>query len=157
MSIKLSPAVAKVLENEYLRAGRVFFNWDATPEQVALWGGTGGEGDEQPEFSLAVEVVLCGNCGGEGQHLRNSLRGIAFSSSDEDYDPDFMDEMREGNYDQRCDECGGEGRIYDLVEPLEGSKERALYDEVLETMGNYAQMDADDAYTRRMKSGGYGY
>ena len=58
---------------------------------------------------LPGKIVLCENCDGEGRHLMNSLRGIAFSPEDEE--PDFIDDMRSGCYDQTCETCNGQGRV----------------------------------------------
>jgi hypothetical protein len=68
------------------------------------------EGLEQP-----WKVAICNNCEGTGTHLKTSLRDIAFSQYDDDYDPDFMDNMRNGCYDQTCEVCDGQGRLIILA------------------------------------------
>ena len=63
---------------------------------------------------VKVKMVLCNNCEGKGSHIKTSLRSIAISSDDEDYDPDFMDDMMAGHFDQSCQRCNGFGRVYDI-------------------------------------------
>lgn len=111
---------------------------------------------ENDEGEVTDEIVphkieLCPNCGGEGRHLRESLRSIAFSSDDEDYDPDFMEEMREGNYDQRCDVCGGEGRIYVIDEQYCDQK---ILDAIQSTSEVLHEMHMEEQAERRF-CGGY--
>lgn len=72
------------------------------------------DNEENPSAIVNVKIELCDNCEGKGKHLQTSLRSIAFSRDDEDYDPEFMEEMMEGYFDQLCDRCNGQGRIYDI-------------------------------------------
>jgi hypothetical protein len=103
-------------------------------------------------FENGVEVVphkieLCENCDGEGRHLRESLRNIAFSSEDENYDPDFMDEMREGNYDQRCNICNGQGRLI-VIDGELCNKE--ILNEIELTLQSIYEMNQEYEMERRM-------
>jgi hypothetical protein len=103
-------------------------------------------------FENGAEVVphkieLCENCNGEGRHLRTSLRDIAFSSEDEDYDPDFMEEMREGCYDQRCDTCKGEGRLIVIDKEL---CDKEILNEIELTSQTIYEMDMESEMERRM-------
>lgn len=88
------------------------------------------EGTEQP-----WKIALCDNCEGQGTHLVTSLRNIAFSSYDEDYDPEFMNDMCNGHYDQTCEVCKGQGRIITLAESC--SKE------VKEMLGSHYEAERD--------------
>lgn len=111
-----------------------------------------GDGKEQV---LPLQIVLCENCRGRGSHLQSSLRDIAFSQEDQDYDPEFMEEMREGCYDQECYDCCGQGRIYVLAEQSESSPAFQAYQEAKESARDFARWDREDAAIRRMESGGY--
>lgn len=68
------------------------------------------EGLEQP-----WKIAICDNCEGAGTHLISSLRDIAFSPYDDDYDSEFIDNMKNGYYDQTCETCKGQGRLIVLA------------------------------------------
>jgi len=75
--------------------------------------------DEYEEVQGVVKshvIVICPNCEGVGRHLITSLRNIAFSSYDEDYDPEFIENMCQGHYEQPCEVCNGQGRLITLAE-----------------------------------------
>lgn len=103
------------------------------------------------EYIVPHKIELCPNCSGEGKHLQTSLRNIAFSSEDEDYDPDFMEEMMNGDYDQRCDVCYGDGRIYVIDEEL---CDKDILEEINSTTEAIYQIHAEEAAERRY-FGGY--
>ena len=64
-----------------------------------------------PETDLEVEVPakfeICGRCEGRGKHVNSAIDGNGLSSQDFDEDPDFREDYFSGNYDVRCEECGG--------------------------------------------------
>lgn len=86
---------------------------DVKIEKIKIWINEDEEaiyeGSDQP-----WKIAICDNCDGVGSHLKTSLRDIAFSTYDDDYDPDFIDDMMRGRYDQTCEICKGEGRIITL-------------------------------------------
>jgi len=106
---------------------------------------------EMQSATIHLKIELCHNCEGEGSHLRTSLRNVAFSSEDEDYDPDFMDEMRQGNYDQRCEECCGEGRILVIDEHYCPKEVLDYMNGAMEAEYNYQQ----EVNAERRYLGGY--
>lgn len=141
--INLESYLTNILEGVSISGDRVYYEIE----------------DEETEDcitkSLPVHIALCDNCDGKGHHLRTSLRDIAFSSEDEDYDPDFMEEMRNDEYDECCEECDGSGRIYVIDEKNLNFKEQKEYNRIEQEAHDCAQDARDDAYTRRMESGGY--
>ena len=92
-------------------------------------------------------IELCWNCNGEGRHLQTSLRNIAFSSEDQDYDPDFMEEMREGFYDERCDTCQGQGRLIMIDEEL---CDKEILKDIELTVETIHEMNMESEMERRM-------
>ena len=65
--------------------------------------------DEDKLVHIPTVWEICGACRGNGKgHLGN--RGFVITQEDQ-CDPDFMDSMMSGHYDQRCVECKGSGKI----------------------------------------------
>lgn len=54
---------------------------------------------------------ICSRCSGTGKTLYGSLEGHAFTQSDLEEDPDFLEDMQNGKYNVQCGDCDGIGVI----------------------------------------------
>jgi DnaJ-class molecular chaperone len=67
--------------------------------------------------------MICERCEGEGTVVHPALS--VWTSEDRDEDPDGFEAMMEGQYDVRCPECGGNGKVREPTEEeLEDRRER---------------------------------
>ena len=130
----------RVLDDPTVKGSRVYFAFE-----------------EAENLSLPIKLALCDNCEGHGTHLNESMRNHAYSQEDYSEDPEFFEDMRSGTYDQSCNACNGQGRIYKLSENEMSADEKSLYAEIMSSSRAWAEMDEEDAYTRRMENGGYEY
>lgn len=87
----------------------------------------------QPESTRPM--MVCPTCEGGGQILNRNFDGMslsldAFDGNERDYE-DFIDNMREGVYNVRCDECGGQNVVRTPCECDDCEREReeeAMYE-----------------------------
>ena len=61
-----------------------------------------------PEHSVLVRFEVCPLCDGKGKHVNPSIDAHGISREEFDEDPDFRESYFRGDYDQRCNLCGGE-------------------------------------------------
>lgn len=71
------------------------------------------EDDTGLELHLPTQWEICPTCDGEGQHSR-AVDGNGITASEwngPEWDEDSRALYLSGGYDQRCDECHGDGKI----------------------------------------------
>lgn len=61
-----------------------------------------------PEQPVRVRFEVCPLCDGRGKHVNPSIDAHGLTRDDFDEDPDFAEDYFRGNYDIRCNLCGGE-------------------------------------------------
>ena len=61
-----------------------------------------------PEQPVRVRFEVCPVCDGRGKHVNPSIDAHGLSREDFDEDPDFAESYFRGDYDTRCNLCGGE-------------------------------------------------
>ena len=116
------------------------------------------EGDEV-EHELPARMEVCSRCEGHGTHLNPSIGEHAYTR--EEFEESFDEEGREeyfkrgGIYDVTCEECGGDNVVPVVDTDRLTEEQKKIYAEHLKHERQCAQWDAEDAYTRRMESGGY--
>lgn len=91
---------------------------------------------------LPQKWEICGCCGGDGAHSQRL--GVI---NREDWEPEELEDYMRGAYDERCDECGGDGKVrvvnFDALTP---EQKRIVED----TDRSIAEIDATYAAERRM-------
>jgi excinuclease UvrABC ATPase subunit len=99
------------------------------------------DGELSP-FSFQMEWAICDYCRGGGGHSRR------FGAMTSDEFAEWSDESREsylrGAYDERCDACHGQGKVYEM-------NEKDLPDEVREYIDRYRSDAYESASTSAME------
>lgn len=114
--------------------------------------------DDDDEVTVEVpgKYDVCPECEGSGKVLCEGLRGVAFTYEDMDEaGPDFREDYMSGRYDVQCPECHGLRVVVVPDEQFMSDEQKAQLKEHEEHLRLVAQWAAEDAYTRRMESGGY--
>ena len=83
---------------------------------------------ELSPFSFQMEWAICDYCCGGGGHSRRF--GAMTSDEFAEWDEDSRESYLRGAYDERCDACNGEGKVY-------GMNEKDLPDEVRKYIDRY--------------------
>lgn len=115
---------------------------------------------EETEHSLPAKMEVCSRCEGHGTHLNPSIGEHAYSA--EEFAESFDDEEQEeyfrhgGMYDVVCSECKGKNVVPIVNEDALNVEQKKIYDQWQEQEEDAAIDLRNDAYTRRMESGGYG-
>ena len=107
----------------------------------------------EEDVVLAVENVVCPDCGGEGKILNPSIGQHAYTREDMDEDPSFAEEYLKGAhgiYGVTCPCCGGRNVI-----TVPTSKGSDPMDFRRYTIVMWEIQDRDDARTYRMECGIY--
>ncbi len=63
------------------------------------------------EIKLPTKWEVCGVCSGRGTHVDPAIDCCGLSAEDFNDDPEFLDDYFNGQYDQRCNRCGGRTTI----------------------------------------------
>ena len=96
--------------------------------------------DEDRIVQLPAKYEICSKCRGTGGH---SLRFGAITQSDrEEWDDDSFEAYMRGDYDEKCEDCEGSGKV------LVVDRERVRTDEQKAALAQYdenARLDAEDA------------
>ena len=80
-------------------------------QEHASYNENGDITNEAIGYRTDSRIIICDNCGGQGRHLLNSMRNVAYTSEDIAEDPEFFENMQSGYYDQTCNICEGTGRL----------------------------------------------
>lgn len=80
-------------------------NCGRCPERVYIYD------DEGIERELPTRWEVCDVCDGRGHHVNPSIDAGGLSAEDFADDPDFREAYFRGDYDQRCNRCGGRTTI----------------------------------------------
>ena len=109
---------------------------------------------------VVIEVAgkhdVCPECEGHGKVLCEGLRGVAFTHEDmSEAGPDFREDYMSGRYDVQCPECHGRRVVVVPDEQYMSDEQKAQLKSHYLQLEAEAQWAAEDAYTRRMESGGY--
>jgi hypothetical protein len=111
--------------------------------------------DEEMEVDFPAKFEVCSTCSGRGSHVNPNIDRNGISREDFDADQDFEEEYSSGRYDVQCYECRGL-RVVPAVDTAALSVSQkadfAIWEEQEEDKASRAR---EDAYTRRMESGGH--
>lgn len=108
---------------------------------------TARSGYEFP-VTLPGKREVCHECNGTGTVLCDSLRGVAFSSDEMADDPDFAESYFGGEYDERCNICGGEN-VVTVVDWSRLSKwQKLLYEAWATAQAEHARIEAQERSMR---------
>ena len=99
---------------------------------------TTDEDGEDLELRFPAKFVVCGGCGGKGQHVNRAIDAHGISPEEFAEDPDFEEAYFGGLYDVSCDTCHGQ-----RVEPV--VDENAAKPEDLKRLYAWEQGEADYA------------
>ena len=108
-------------------------------------------------FTVPFKFVVCDLCNGIGTHANPSIDSNGLTSEDFDGDDDFMESYFSGSYDMSCNKCHGKGLTPEYDETRASPETKEKMEDYLQYRKNFAEELANDAYTRRMENGGYGY
>jgi hypothetical protein len=118
------------------------------------------DGDEiEVEMELPIKMELCNDCEGFGTVLNASMRHHAYTQ--EEFN-EFSAEDREAyftpgsHYHEQCPTCAGKNVVAVVHEPSLTKEQKAFFKKLQDREEAEARDNADDAFTRRMESGGYG-
>ena len=108
---------------------------------------------DEVAFVFPCEMQVCSVCDGKGTHVNPSVDCNGLSREDFENDPDFAESYFRGDYDQTCNNCGGNN-----VEPViaHGMLEKMdpRYQEILKILDEVQKADREadawDAAERRM-------
>jgi hypothetical protein len=114
---------------------------------------TGELYDEEIEEEIPSVYEVCDRCGGEGTHTNPAIDGNGITASEwAEWDYEDRENYMNGVYDVTCEECNGANVIlcpdYDMMTEEQIKK----YEDNLKAERQY---NYEDAYIRRMESGGY--
>jgi len=131
--------------------------------EIKLYNCSEDDSDEDSEtaYELPSRFAVCSRCEGHGTHLAPSIGEHAYSAEEfaESFDEEEAGQYfkRGGIYDVPCEECRGR-RVVEVPDEAQISRDpklAALYARWQEQERESARSDAEDAYTRRMESGGW--
>lgn len=118
---------------------------------------------EEVVVDLPSKKVVCSFCKGEGAHLCDGMRGVAFTQEDmADWEDDeraayFEHGVRKGtktpksHYDVKCEECDGEKVVDEVDEVLLTAEEKVHYDLWVESEESRSSFDRAWAQERNME------
>ena len=112
---------------------------------------------EETHCGIPFKYRVCDLCNGKGKHVNPSIDSNGLTSEDFDQDPDFCENYFNGAYDVSCYKCGGSRVMVVYDESRANDKIKALMKDHFEQIEDWHKMLREDAYTRRMEDGGYGY
>ena len=95
-----------------------------------------------PEQPVKVRFEVCPLCEGRGKHVNPSIDGHGLTRDDFDEDPEFAESYFRGDYDVRCNLCGGEKVV---PVPLD-----AKVIEAIEKAAEYRYDSWAESYAERM-------
>jgi len=134
--------------------------------EITVYGEGEGEdenGETEETHRLPARMTVCPRCEGHGSHLTPSIGQHAYSQ--EEFNEAFAEEeereayfKRGGMYDVTCEECRGKRvvAVPDEARIAQDPTLAAIYARWQEQQRDAARSEAEDAYTYRMESGGYG-
>ena len=64
------------------------------------------EDEDGTELVLPMKWEICDCCGGDGAHSKRL--GVI---NTEEWEPEELEDYMRGTYDERCGECGGDGKV----------------------------------------------
>lgn len=117
---------------------------------------TEDEDGNENVIQLPSMFEICARCRGEGRHVNPNIDGNGISPQEFAEDPDFEEAYFRGDYDVPCKECRGD-RVVAVIDE-DACKSKGLMAELQEYYNQQEQMSRqnyEDAYIRRMESGGY--
>lgn len=113
------------------------------------------EGDEV-EVGVPGMWEICSNCRGNGTHVHRAIDGNGITGSEwAEWDQDERETYLSGGYDVACDEGCIAGKVVVPDEDRCSAREKEMLERHYAQERVNAQVDAEDAYYRRMECGGY--
>jgi hypothetical protein len=110
--------------------------------------------EEEVEIEIPCTYQVCETCNGKGSHVNPSIdaHGISAEEWANDWDEEDRETYLSGGYDQPCNECGG----LRVVAAPDEQRLTEQMKEALKAAERTQHVNYEDAYIRRMESGGYG-
>lgn len=127
---------------------RVVEGWlsDGDEELVAIVNEMTVESDK---ITLPAVFVVCERCRGRGVHDHPAFAN-GFTRDDEFVDDDFIESYMRGDYDVRCEECGGKRVTPEVVVEALTEKQRVIWDRYEQWGQAMAELRAAERAERRM-------
>ena len=119
------------------------------------------EDEEGFEIELKLPCVweVCQDCRGNGTHVNRNIDGNGITASEwAEWDDDEKEGYFRGDYDVTCETCRGRTTVQVIDEEraaLAFPEEWHKYEEWLAADTTRRESDYEDAYLRRMESGGH--
>lgn len=113
------------------------------------------EGDETEE-ELPAKYDVCSRCNGHGIHTNPNIDGNGITSSEwSEWEPEEKESYLSGKYDVSCEVCSGEKVMMAVDEEQceRDPKLKILMENYYKFERDNAEMDREDAMTRRMERG----
>jgi|688.fasta_scaffold299450_2 hypothetical protein len=120
-------------------------NWDNDDNEV------------EETFTVPFKYTVCSLCNGVGTHVNPSVDSNGLTSEDFAEDDDFRESYFSGAYDMPCNKCHGKGLTPEYDETRASPEIKKKMTSYLKYRKDVAEDMVNDAYTRRMENGGYGY
>jgi hypothetical protein len=100
--------------------------------------------DEDEDGPVGIRIPakfeVCSRCQGRGSHDPEAFSG-GFSQEDFDEDPDFKESYLSGEYDVRCEECGGERVTLEPDRDHASPEALAIFDDILSEIYDAYRLD----------------
>jgi len=81
--------------------------------------------DDNIIIKVPYEPMVCPDCEGKGTELQGGLKGLAFTQTDIELDPEFIQDMCSGRYDVACKSCKG-SKIFKYSPKIDHLTDEAL-------------------------------
>jgi len=103
--------------------------------------------DGEETIYLNARWAICSRCHGDGTHVNPAVDGNGITQEEMDQDPDFFEAYMSGQYDIRCEECDGSGKV---AEPDPHNNPAELLEAWEAFQKDLAESRAIEAQERRM-------
>jgi hypothetical protein len=107
--------------------------------------------DWSPDVELPAKWEICSRCRGDGTHWHPAFdNGITAEDRDRDWDEESWQDLMNGLYDVRCEECKGSGKVLVVNEDAIPADLREAWEEHCKAEAEYQAELAYEARMRRM-------
>lgn len=101
-------------------------------------------GVDGEDLVVPVRYEVCDVCEGKGMHVNPSIDSHGISPEEFAEDPDFAESYFRGDYDQPCNECGGQ-RVVPVIDESRTTPEqiKAVNDHIDDLAQYRAEVEAE--------------
>jgi hypothetical protein len=102
----------------------------------------------ETEYRIPSKMVVCGRCGGNGEHCNPSIDGNGITQDEwAEWDDDDRETYMRGGYNVTCYDCGGRNVVPSVDWDSLSDELAALVDDYYQREAEY---EAEREYERRM-------